>query len=140
MAVLNRTAYSLQQQRAAIRAQDDSLHQAHQREIIERAQNEQRLSRMANFDHLTGLPNRVMLQEPLPLAIARVRRTNRPFALMFLDLERFKNINDNLGHATGDQLMVAVARVIAECLRDTDTISSPSEPDDIEGIFRLGGD
>ena len=140
MAVLNRTAGSLQQQRAEIRALDDSLHQAHQREITERAQNEQRLSRMANFDHLTGLPNRVMFHEQLRLAIARVRRTSRPFALMFLDLDRFKNINDNLGHATGDQLLVAVARVIADCLRDTDTIGPPGDPGYIEGIFRLGGD
>ena len=140
MAVLNRTAESLLQQRTAIRALDDSLRQAHQREITERAQNEQRLSRMANFDHLTGLPNRVMFHERLRLAIARARRSGRPFALMFMDLDRFKHINDNLGHDIGDQLLVAVARAIADCLRDTDTVGLAGDSADIEGIFRLGGD
>ncbi len=140
MAVLNRTAESLQQQRTAIRALDASLRQAHQREITERANNEQRLSRMANFDHLTGLPNRVMFHERLPLAIARARRSGRPFALMFMDLDRFKNINDNLGHDIGDQLLVAVAHAIADCLRDTDAVGLRSDAGPIEGIFRLGGD
>jgi diguanylate cyclase (GGDEF)-like protein len=140
MAVLNRTAESLQQQRTAIRALDASLRQAHQREITERANNEQRLSRMANFDHLTGLPNRVMFHERLPLAIARARRSGRPFALMFMDLDRFKHINDNLGHDIGDQLLVAVAHAIADCLRDTDAVGLRSDAGPIEGIFRLGGD
>ena len=140
MAVLNRTGESLQQQHTAIQALDASLRQAHQREITERAVNEQRLLRMANFDHLTGLPNRVMFHERLPLAIARARRSGRPFALMFMDLDRFKNINDSLGHDIGDRLLVAVARAIAECLRDTDAIGVPGDMAGIEGIFRLGGD
>lgn len=140
MAVLNRTGESLQQQHMAIQALGASLHEAHQREIDERAHSEQRLLRMANFDHLTGLPNRVMFHERLPLAIARARRSGHPFALMFMDLDRFKYINDSLGHDIGDRLLIAVARAISDCLRDTDAVGMPGDVDGIEGIFRLGGD
>ncbi|MFO1193791.1 MAG: EAL domain-containing protein [Rhodoferax sp.] len=140
MGVLNATAESLQQQRAEIQDLGDSLRRAHLREIAERAQNEQRLAHMANFDTLTGLPNRAMFHDRLRLAIARARRSGRTFALMFMDLDHFKNVNDNLGHRVGDQLLVAVARAIGECLRDTDTIGLAAGPLGIEGVFRLGGD
>ena len=140
MALLNQTASSLQRQRSAIDELGSRLNHAHQREISERAQNEARLTRMANFDNLTGLPNRVLFHERLRQAIARARRSNLPFALMFLDLDRFKNINDSLGHDIGDQLLMAVSSVIAECVRDTDAIGRFEEGGAIEGIFRLGGD
>ncbi len=140
MALLNTTANSLQQQREAIDQLGERLSKAHHREITERAHNEARLSRMANFDSLTSLPNRHLFQEQLRHAIARARRSGHPFALMFLDLDRFKNINDNLGHDIGDRLLVAVSRVIADCVRDTDAVGRYREASSREGIFRLGGD
>ena len=109
------------------------------RDITERKQNEARLSKMANFDSLTGLPNRTLFRDRLHQAMARSRRTGQRFALMFLDLDRFKNINDSLGHEIGDKLLVAVANVLGSCVRDTDSIvrSSVSLAED---VFRLGGD
>ena len=140
MGLLNTTADSLQQQRAAIDQLGERLSKAHQREISERENNEARLSRMANFDSLTGLPNRLLFQVQLRHAIARARRSGRPFALMFLDLDRFKNINDNLGHDIGDRLLVAVSAVIADCVRDSDSVGRFQESVTDEGLFRLGGD
>jgi diguanylate cyclase (GGDEF)-like protein len=122
MAVLNSTADSLQQQRESI----DQLGQ--------------RLSRMANFDDLTGLPNRNLFRDRLQQTIVRARRSGRPFALMFLDLDRFKNINDNLGHDVGDRLLMAVSTVLSTCLREIDSVARHAEDTSSEGVFRLGGD
>ncbi|WP_206603123.1 GGDEF/EAL domain-containing response regulator [Leptolyngbya ohadii] len=83
----------------------------------------------AFYDTLTGLPNRVLLTERMRRAIEVVRRnSNLMFAVLFIDLDRFKVINDSLGHMIGDQLLVAIARRFLHCLRPTDTIA------------RLGGD
>jgi diguanylate cyclase (GGDEF)-like protein len=73
-------------------------------------------------------------------AIARARRTGRPFALMLLDFDRFKNINDILGHDIGDRLLIAVSRVLSSSLRDTDSVGRRIEVVPTEGVFRLGGD
>jgi diguanylate cyclase (GGDEF)-like protein len=140
MAVFNATADSLQRQREAIDDLGARLQQAHGREITEREQNEARLSRIANFDSLTGLPNRSLFRDRLQHAIARAKRTGRPFALMLLDIDRFKNINDSLGHDIGDQLLVAVSTVLAACLRDHDSIGRCGEEASGDGVFRLGGD
>jgi diguanylate cyclase (GGDEF)-like protein len=140
MAVLNGTAESLQQQRQAIDELGLRLRDAHTRELTERVQNEARLSRMANYDGLTGLPNRALFRDRLQQAVERSQRTGRPFALMFLDLDRFKNINDSLGHDVGDRLLVAVAEVLAGSIRATDVLARPREEMADEGIFRLGGD
>jgi diguanylate cyclase (GGDEF)-like protein/PAS domain S-box-containing protein len=111
------------------------------RDITERKHNEARLSKMANFDSLTGLPNRTLFRDRLQHAMARSRRTGQQFALMFLDLDRFKNINDSLGHDIGDKLLIAVADVLRSCLRDTDSIArNGSAAGAVEGVFRLGGD
>jgi diguanylate cyclase (GGDEF)-like protein len=110
------------------------------RDITERKQNEARLSKMANFDSLTGLPNRTLFRDRLHQAMARSRRTGQQFALMFLDLDRFKNNNDSLGHDIGDKLLVAVANVLGSCVRDTDSIARSSAVGLAEGVFRLGGD
>ena len=91
-------------------------------------QDELRLQALALRDPLTGLPNRVLLRDRLGQAVAQARRTKRPAALLILDLDHFKDVNDTLGHATGDQLLAEAAQRLATCLRETDTVA------------RLGGD
>ena len=86
------------------------------------------LERQALHDPLTKLPNRLLLMDRARQAVARLRRSNGPIALLFIDLDRFKAINDNLGHAVGDHLLISVSERLAEMLRDTDTVA------------RLGGD
>jgi diguanylate cyclase (GGDEF)-like protein len=138
MQVFNRTAAALQQQRQDIDALGQQLRDAHLREISERHQNEQRLSRMANYDSLTGLPNRSLFHDRLQVALARAQRSGRPFALMILDIDRFKHINDSLGHDVGDGLLLSVAQVLTTCVRGTDSVGHDSAAPD--GVFRLGGD
>jgi diguanylate cyclase (GGDEF)-like protein/PAS domain S-box-containing protein len=86
------------------------------------------LERQALHDPLTKLPNRLLLMDRARQAVARLRRSNGPIALLFIDLDRFKAINDSLGHAVGDHLLISVAERLAEMLRDSDTVA------------RLGGD
>ncbi|MEM8961570.1 MAG: EAL domain-containing protein [Acidobacteriota bacterium] len=97
-------------------------------DITQRKQAERRLFHEAFHDALTGLPNRTMMTERLQRALRRTRRGDYHFALIFLDLDRFKVINDSLGHAAGDQLLVEMARRLEDCLRPGDTVA------------RLGGD
>ena len=87
-----------------------------------------KLYRQANFDTLTGLPNRMMALERINHAISRAKRTHRPFALFFIDLDNFKSVNDSLGHAVGDELLVATGARVQAILREADTVA------------RLGGD
>ena len=83
---------------------------------------------MATHDHLTGLPNRVLFNEELQRALARAERHSRPVALFFMDLDRFKNINDTLGHQFGDRVLQDAAKRLGGCVREGDIIA------------RLGGD
>jgi diguanylate cyclase (GGDEF)-like protein/PAS domain S-box-containing protein len=98
------------------------------RDISERKRTEQRLHYLAHYDALTGLPNRLLFNEGLRRAQAHANRTSDTLAVMFLDLDRFKNINDTLGHLVGDKLLQLVATRISSCVRETDTVA------------RLGGD
>ncbi|MDY6941478.1 MAG: EAL domain-containing protein [Pseudomonadota bacterium] len=94
----------------------------------ERRAHEARIRHLAFFDPLTGFPNRRLLQEQAPQDIALAKRQQRPLALLYLDLNRFKYINDTWGHTVGDQLLMQVARRFRRCVRASDTVA------------RLGGD
>jgi diguanylate cyclase (GGDEF)-like protein/PAS domain S-box-containing protein len=93
------------------------------RNINERKKAEERIRFLANFDHLTGLPNRAELQERFRHALEQSRRNGKHLALMYLDLDHFKNINDTLGHTFGDQLLLEVAKRIRAFIREEDTVS-----------------
>jgi diguanylate cyclase (GGDEF)-like protein/PAS domain S-box-containing protein len=98
------------------------------RDVTEAALKSEQLAYAADHDPLTGLPNRNLLKDRTRQAIARAQRKHEGFALLFLDLDRFKAINDSMGHASGDALLVDVARRLTDCVREEDTIA------------RLGGD
>ncbi|WP_298212350.1 diguanylate cyclase [Acidovorax sp.] len=95
---------------------------------IERKQMHERLEHMAQYDALTHLPNRRLFLDRLKTALARARRDQRLLSLLFIDLDRFKDVNDTLGHAMGDLLLQRVAQRLIECVRGSDTVA------------RLGGD
>jgi diguanylate cyclase (GGDEF)-like protein/PAS domain S-box-containing protein len=93
------------------------------KDIQRRKQAEEALLRMANHDALTGLPNRVLMQDRLGQAIMHAHRAGRQVALMFIDLDRFKHVNDSLGHDAGDALIVEIARRLSSSLRESDTVA-----------------
>ena len=98
------------------------------RDISERRRAEEQIEYQAYHDALTGLPNRLLFRDRLTIALAHAKRQQVPIAVMFLDLDRFKNINDTLGHSLGDELLRAVAARLRSVLREGDTIA------------RMGGD
>ncbi len=102
--------------------------QAVMRDITGRKVAEERIQSLAYYDALTGLPNRILLRDRLSKALATARRQKHRVALLFLDLDRFKIINDSLGHSVGDLLLQAVAERLQRCAREQDTVA------------RLGGD
>jgi diguanylate cyclase (GGDEF)-like protein len=93
-----------------------------------RRQAEERVHHLAHYDELTGLPNRSMFNQRLSHALIQARRNDKPLAILFIDLDRFKNINDTLGHEAGDLVLKEVAQRLLGCLREGDTVG------------RLGGD
>ncbi|MBK9574061.1 MAG: diguanylate cyclase [Rhodoferax sp.] len=92
-------------------------------DITERKETEARIEFLAHHDPLTGLPNRVLFRDRFTLGTAWAERSDSKVALLFVDLDHFKTINDTLGHPVGDQLLQQVAQRLRECVRDTDTIS-----------------
>ncbi len=97
-------------------------------DVSSRIEAEERLQFLATRDALTGLPNRLLLQERLTQAIAQAKRTARRVGVLFIDLDRFKNVNDTLGHRIGDELLKHVTQALSSALRETDLLA------------RLGGD
>ncbi|HUZ83594.1 MAG TPA: diguanylate cyclase, partial [Gaiellales bacterium] len=93
------------------------------RDVSDRLEAERQISHLAYHDAMTGLPNRVMFQEHLDLAIARARRSGLSAAVMFLDLDDFKLVNDSLGHAAGDRLLIEVGKRLRTITRDTDLVA-----------------
>src|SRR5437763_13029542 len=98
------------------------------RDITERTYAEEQIKHLAYHDALTGLPNRLLFKDRLTVALSHAQRDHTRLAVLFLDLDRFKVINDSLGHNIGDQLLQAVAARVQSCVRDSDTVA------------RLGGD
>lgn len=82
----------------------------------------QKMSHLAQHDFLTGLPNRLLLTERFSRAVGQAQRHHKQVALLFVDLDYFKNINDSLGHVIGDQLLQSVAERLVQCVRNTDTV------------------
>ena len=97
-------------------------------DITDRKSAEALVWHQANFDTLTGLPNRRMLRDRMELEIKKVVRERRQIAILFVDLDHFKEVNDTLGHDAGDQLLIEAARRIQGCVRESDTVA------------RMGGD
>jgi diguanylate cyclase (GGDEF)-like protein len=97
-------------------------------DITEKKRSEEMIWQQANFDPLTGLPNRRMFQDRLEHEIKKSHRDESPLALMFIDLDKFKEVNDTMGHDKGDILLTEAAQRIAGCVRESDTVA------------RLGGD
>jgi diguanylate cyclase (GGDEF)-like protein/PAS domain S-box-containing protein len=98
------------------------------RDVTERRRFQERLERLAHYDPLTGLPNRALFFDRLGGAVARGRREGRKFGLLFVDLDRFKLINDRYGHQAGDAVLAETARRLKDAIRDSDTAG------------RMGGD
>lgn len=97
-------------------------------DITENSRNRQRIEHLAYHDALTDLPNRTLLNDRVEHAIRQAKRYAEQFGVLFLDLDNFKSINDTLGHAVGDQLLVEVSRRLSMCMREYDTVA------------RMGGD
>jgi len=98
------------------------------REVNDRRQDQERIYWLAHYDALTGLPNRTLLAERSRHAIHTAQQNQTPLAVIFLDLDHFKHVNDSLGHGVGDALLVAIAKRLRSVVRDKDT------------VCRLGGD
>ena len=101
---------------------------ATQEDITERRRAERQIAHLAHYDALTDLPNRVLFREQLERELERIKRSGEQLAMLYIDIDEFKSVNDSLGHPVGDELLKAVAGRLRHCVRDTDFVA------------RLGGD
>jgi PAS domain S-box-containing protein len=117
-------------------------------DITDQRRSEEKIRYLAYFDAVTGLPNRVLLKQIFNHTMSVAKRHNRSFAFLFVDLDHFKNINDTLGHDTGDELLRQVATKLRTCLRSSDRATRSEQEEEAlpSGVFggdtvtRLGGD
>ncbi|MDH4191267.1 MAG: EAL domain-containing protein, partial [Betaproteobacteria bacterium] len=113
-------------------------------DVTERRLAEERMRQLANYDSLTGLANRNLFRERFAAALAEAERTGRAVAVLFIDLDRFKTVNDSLGHETGDLLLREVATRISTCLRGGDALTRGAPGEEAtqatSQVARLGGD
>lgn len=103
-------------------------------DVTKRKESEEIIWKQANFDGLTGLPNRHMFLDRFSQELKKSHRVNLPLALLFIDLDEFKQVNDTLGHQKGDMLLAETAQRLTACVRDSDTVAHLSV------VARLGGD
>jgi len=122
------TQFAAELQRQVQQRGDDWIIIVILRDITERKDANQRLQRLAHYDPLTGLPNRTLFYETLAKTLAQAEHNQWRLAVLFIDLDRFKNVNDTLGHAIGDELLRQFCDRLAQCVRVRDTVG------------RLGGD
>ena len=109
-------------------------------DFTERRQAEAKIQHLAYYDGLTGLPNRRMFSEQVAFALRAARRSKKPLALLFVDIDNFKSINDSLGHGTGDKLLRQVADRLSLSVRTSDLVSRPDKESPAPPVFRFGGD
>jgi diguanylate cyclase (GGDEF)-like protein/PAS domain S-box-containing protein len=109
-------------------------------DITERKQAERAIHRLAYYDSLTGLANRVLFKDRLSTAISHAERYGLHLATLFIDLDRFKVINDTLGHTVGDLLLTQVAERLSESVRQSDSVGRHAENEPSHALARLGGD
>ena len=108
-------------------------------DISERKKNEEHTRHLAEHDFLTDLPNRVLLLDRLSLALAAARRKLSMLAILYLDLDHFKHINDSMGHHVGDLLLKEVARRLVRCVRGVDTVSRHGGDEFVIILAEVGG-
>ncbi|MGE0081520.1 MAG: EAL domain-containing protein [Thiohalomonadaceae bacterium] len=108
-------------------------------DVSERKAAEERIHFLAYHDALTGLPNRVLFKDRLGLTISHAQRAGTAVAVLFLDLDRFKNINDSLGHEAGDELLKIVAERLVHCVRRDDTVSRQGGDEFLLLLCQVGG-
>jgi diguanylate cyclase (GGDEF)-like protein/PAS domain S-box-containing protein len=109
-------------------------------DITERKLEEERITRLANYDSLSGLPNRNLLADRVEQAVAHVERHGSKLAMLFIDLDHFKHINDSLGHDIGDELLKQVSDRLKVCLRRTDTLARQGGDEFIALITDIGSE
>jgi diguanylate cyclase (GGDEF)-like protein len=110
------------------------------RYVLERKKSEEKIRHLAFYDQLTDLPNRRLFLDQLQVTLASAKRYKRIFAVMFLDIDNFKRINDTLGHFIGDRLIIEVARRLFKCIRKEDIIVRDRFEKMLDTVARLGGD
>ncbi|PKO24835.1 MAG: GGDEF domain-containing protein [Betaproteobacteria bacterium HGW-Betaproteobacteria-8] len=112
-------------------------------DITERKENSAIIEYQATHDDLTGLPNRTLLKDRLHQAILNAERSQTQLAVVFVDLDQFKDINDSMGHHVGDQLLISMAERLSSCIRDSDTVARPGGDEfvlllpDLDGVETL---
>ena len=109
-------------------------------DISQQRRDQEKISYLANYDSLTGLANRRLLGEHLDMALARAKEDGRPVGLLYMDLDRFKRINDTLGHSAGDQLLRHVADLLRTHTHALDVVARPEQLKAPDHVSRMGGD
>ena len=109
-------------------------------DVTEQHEAAEKIRRLAYFDSLTHLPNRVAFHDNLDQAIARAKRASKKIAVLYLDLDDFKRVNDTLGHSSGDEMLSEVAKRLKHAVRSSDQVARLEHQSDEAGLARLGGD